>query len=368
MNRSFLRLGLVALAALPVAAYADDVKVGGTLELNYTYNFNKPSTATNGAPGAPYYFNAKDSQFSLNYGELHVYRDPSKMQPVGFSFRLVDGEVVAGLPLNSPGINSSTKLFYEAYGRVLTEYAGKSITWDAGVFPTHVGYETIPVGTNSFFSKSFHFGQFQPFYNMGIRASVPVSEKTTVMGLLFNRYNGIDTNGKRDPGFGFQVAQMLSPKANLFLNGAFAKDTIQSAERQKNIVNVVYTNTLSDSLSIALDASSVSGKKAGNANFTASGATLYGVFTMGNGNAIGLRAESLTENSAGGLLLPSASEGKKPTLSSVTASYEIKGMAKSGLRTLFEVRFDSANTAVFPTDTGAKKSSTTFTLAQIFNF
>lgn len=367
-----MRLSLVAAASAAVvgfgsSAFAQDVKVGGTIEFNYTYNFNKPSTRQNGANGAPYYFNSRDSQFTLNYGEIHVYSDPTKERPSGFSFRLVDGAVVAGLPLNLPGVNSNTTMFYEAYGRMIKDMGGKALTIDAGIFPTHVGYETIPVGTNSFLSKSFHFGQFQPFYHAGIRAALPVNETTTVTGLVFNRYNGVDSNDNKTPGIGFQVSKTISEKSSVYLNGAFARDTVAGAERMKNILNVVYNQTLSDKVSVALDVSALSGKKAGNANYTAQGVTAYGFIGLGGGNKLGLRGEYLTENSAGGQLLPAAT-GSKPKLQSFTASYEFGKMSSAAARTLLELRFDSANTAVFPTEDGTKKSSTTLSFVQIFNF
>jgi len=361
-------LSLVALVATAVPAIAQDVKVGGTIEFNYTYNGNKPAGQVNGAVGAPYYFNNRSSAFSLNYGEIHVYSDATKERPSGFSFRLVDGAVVAGLPLRTPGVNTITAMFYEAYGRGVYELGGKSLTLDAGIFPTHVGYETINVGANSFLSKTFHFGQLQPFYHAGLRAAYPFDGSTTFTGLVFNRYNGVDTNGNTTPGVGFQVARTLGASSSVYVNGAFAKDTVAAAERQKNILNVVYNQTLAGRTSIAADVSAVSGKKAGDANYTAQAVSLYAFLALGGGDKLALRGEYLTENSAGGQLLPSAIAGTKPTLSSLTASYELGKLARSGSRTWLEFRFDSANTAVFPTASGAKKNGSTISFVQTYSF
>ncbi|MFM7320912.1 MAG: outer membrane beta-barrel protein [Armatimonadota bacterium] len=361
-------LMLVGLLACASPVIAQDVKVGGTVEFNYTYNGNKPAGQVNGATGAPYYFNGKSSAFSLNYGEIHVYSDATKERPSGFSFRLVDGAVVAGLPLRTPGVNTNTALFYEAYGRGVYELGGKSLTVDAGIFPTHVGYETINVGGNSFLSKTFHFGQLQPFYHAGLRAALPIDASTTFTGLVFNRYNGVDTNGNTTPGVGFQVARTLGSASSVYLNGAFAKDTVGGGERQKNILNVVYNRTLSGTTSIAADISAVSGKKAGDANYTAQAVSLYAFLGLGGGDKLALRGEYLTENSAGGQLLPSSVGTTKPNLSSITASYELGKLARPGSRTWLEFRFDSANTAVFPTATGAKKNGSTISFVQTYSF
>lgn len=360
-----MRYPLAALSALclSVPALAQDVKVGGTLEFNYTYSFNKPSTTT-----VPYYFNRQVGQFSLNYGEIHVYSDPTKERPSGFSIRLVDGAVVAGLPLNLAGINTNTTMFYEAYGRVVHDLGGTELTLDAGLFPTHVGFETIPIGTNSFLSKSFHFGQLQPFYHGGLRASLPIGSGATFTGLLFNRYSGVDSNGNTTPGVGFQVSKPLGSTASVYVNGAFARDTVAGAERPKNILNVVANKTLSEATSLALDLSAVSGKQAGNANYTANGVTAYLFHTLGSGDKVALRAETLSENTAGGVLLFGGNPATKPTVSSLTASYEFGKMAKAGSRTFLELRHDRANSPVFANSTGVQKTNTSLSFVQTFSF
>ena len=367
-NRFAIVSAALSVVSIPLAASAQDIKVGGALEVNYTYNFNKPSTAMNGAPGAPYYFNAKDAQFALNYAELHVYKDATDKSPSGFSLRLIDGEAATGIGLGMAGVAANNKLFYEAYGRTITAVGSKPLTVDAGIFPTFVGYETIPMGTGSFLSRSFHCGQFQPFFHAGVRASVPLDAKTTLLGVLVNRYSGVDANGNKTPGVGVQLARVFSPEASIYVNAFTARTTLAGAERPESIFNVVYTQTVNKTFSWAVDASAVSGKKAGDNNYTAAAATLYGFLGLGNGDVLALRAEQLTENSAGGLLLPTTSTGGKPKLGSLTASYEFKRGAKPGARTLVELRFDTANTAVFPTDVSAKKNSTTLSLVQAFTF
>ena len=362
---SILSLSLLAMAFSP--ANAQGVQVGVTLETNYTANFNRPSTGTNGAVGAPYYFNAKEGSVQLNLGEVHFFSDPTEKRKSGFSVRMVDGNVVAGLPLGLTGVNTTTSNIYEAYARLI---AGRKtpITIDAGIFPTHVGYETIPTGTSPFFTKSFQFGQLQPFYHSGIRAQFAVSKRSSALMSLLNRYNGTESNGSRTPGLGLQLTQTLSSKESAIFNFARANDTVAGSERYKTITNMGYTRTMGSSLNFAFDASIVTGEQAGNASYTSGGFTGYLSYAMPSGDTLSLRGEQLSENTAGGLFIPSADSLIKPKLGSLTLTYEFKKGMTAASRTLIELRHDKANTAVFSTHSGTAKSSTTLTIGQVFSF
>jgi len=366
-----LTLSLVAtmavLAFASTHANAQGIQIGATIETNYTANFNRPSTGFNGANGAPYYFNAKEGSTQLNLGELHFYSDPSAKRKTGFSIRMVDGNVVAGLPLGLAGVNTTTSNVYEAYARVIAGGA-KPVTIDAGIFPTHVGYETIPVGTSAFFTKAFHFGQLQPFYHSGVRVQVAATPRATAMVSLLNRYNGVESNGSRTPGLGLQWNQVLSSKDSVILNFARAKDTVAGAERNKAITNFGYSRTLTPNLTFASDASIVSGVQAGSAGYKAGAVTGYLTYAIKSGDTVSIRAEQLGDDTAGGLFIPSADPGTKPKLSSFTLTYEFKKGQTSASRTMVELRHDKANTNVFSTASGTAKSSTTLTIGQVFSF
>jgi len=362
-----LTVPVIVVAVASSQVNAQGIQIGATIETNYTANFNRPSTGLNGANGAPYYFNAKEGSTQLNLGELHFFSDPSDKRKTGFSIRMVDGNVVAGLPLGLAGVNTTTSNVYEAYARVIAGGA-KPVTIDAGIFPTHVGYETIPTGTSAFFTKAFHFGQLQPFYHSGVRAQFAATSRATAMVSLLNRYNGVESNGSRTPGLGLQWNQVLSTKDSVIFNFARAKDTVAGAERNKAITNFGYSRTLAPNLTLATDASIVSGVQAGSAGYKAGAVTGYLTYAIKSGDTISVRAEQLSDDTAGGLFIPSADAGTKPTLSSFTLTYEFKKGQTSASRTMVELRHDKANTSVFSTASGTAKSSTTLTIGQVFSF
>lgn len=375
-------LPLVGLALPSLAQDETPIKIGATLELNYTFNGNAPGRDNTGvgytaAAGNRngYYFNRKEGTIGLNMAELNITKEANMNNRVGFAIRLVDGEVAKMLAANTESALSASRVvggnivstsvtnLYEASVRTLLN---EKLTLDAGVFPTWVGYETIPTGTSSFFSKSFHFGQYQPFYHAGVKATYVSSEKTAITGAVVNNYNGTDRSGvSRDLGLGFQVAHSLSESSKVYVNGLTARDSALAGTKH-DIFNVVYSNQVNEATGVALDASYVTSGPSGGRT-KSYGYTGYLTNTLGNGNVIGLRGEYLNEDRVGGNLLAFGGT-KKPSLTSITASYELKNEALKGMRTLFEIRFDSANSAIFPTKTGSKKNQTTVSLAQVLSF
>ena len=374
-------VALVGLAAVSSAALAEDpaVKVGGSLELNYTYNFNRPGAdnAALGYTAAPgnrtgYYFNRKESEFALNLAEINITREATKDSKLGFALRIIDGEAAKQLAANTvPGAtpskgNITSSSVVNLYEASLHELLTDKLSVDAGVFPTWVGYETIPMGTSSFLSKSFHYGQFQPIYHQGAKANYAFSDKTTVTGAVVNAYNGTDKSPtSRDLGLGFQVAHTLSKDAKVYLNGLSGRD-LGIAGAKHDIFNVVYSNQLNEKNSVALDASyTTSGPSGGRTKGYAY--TGYLTHAMENGNAVALRGEYLTEDRAGGALLAFGGT-KKPSVSSITASYELKKADAKGLRTLVEYRLDQASASIFPTRGGTKKNQSTLSVVQVVSF
>jgi Putative beta-barrel porin-2, OmpL-like. bbp2 len=352
-------LGVAALA--PSALAADGVTVGGQLEANYTYNFNKPNTRNN-----TFLFNSTDSQFTVNLGELSISRAAAD-DKAGFVLRLITGRVQEAFHAAY-----GTDNILEAYGTTKRSMGSKAVTLDYGQFLSHVGYETPDMGTGNFFSKSFQYQYLQPFVNAGIRATVPMGETTSLTGVLANRFDGVKAGASRDLAAGFQIKRS-GKSSSLSLNTMFARENLGTAgtpvNRATNVANLVYTNALSESTSIAVDATLRSGKDVSNRTYNATGITGYLTKTMSNANVLGIRAEYLTQNNATSGVLPSyvTDPTRKPTMTSITASYELKG-AFPGARTVLEFRADNAGAAFFPGEKAGtiKKDQTSVTFAQVF--
>lgn len=364
--RTRLQFALAALgvAALAPSALAQGATVGGQLEVNYTYNFNKPNTRNN-----TYLFNSKDSSFSVNVGELNVTKE-AEADKGGYVLRLITGRIQEAIDAKY-----GTGHVLEAYGTVKKSLGSKDATIDFGQFAAPVGIEGVTVGTSQFFTRSFSRQYLQPFLLSGIKATIPLGDKDNLGLLLANRFDGVNDDTNRDLAFGARLHRELSESTNLVLNLLTARENIGTVaapvNRATSLANLVYTNKLSESTSVALDATLRSGKDAANRNYSVTGFTGYLHKTLGNENVLGLRAEYLKQNNATSAVLPqyATDPSRKPTMTSITASYELKG-AFPGARTLLEFRADRAGGAIFPGEKAGtvKKDQTSVTFGQVFKF
>ena len=391
-----------ASAAAPVAA--PPITITGAIEANYTANFNNPFNGSN-----TYLYNTNANQFALNLADLRIGKTANDTSRVGFFIRLVQGEV-ARRNFNTGDNN----LLLEGYGTFLVPLkGGKDLKVDAGQFVTHVGYETIEVGTNNFFSRNFLFQYPSPFYNGGARASYPVSPKLTVNGYIYNRFNGFYDPGNTDLAPGFQVVYTPSATTSIVLNGLTSRENLNAANsvfdgphtatapdnRRQSIVDLIATSQISPRFKVvaeglyrfgdysqpvfgdvtaeAVTLSSLSSRQAvqigtRKQSYSVAGGALYGVFTMANGNLLGLRGEYLSQSKADGPIFQYPTSGDKPNLGSVTLSFEPASSLKlfPGLRTILEYRLDFAGKDFFPgKDFGTfKKNQSTITIGQVYNF
>ncbi len=175
--------------------------------------------------------------------------------------RLIEGDVKR-LTLNAADFEDTENLL-EAYGTLLVPFgAGRDVKVDAGQFVTHVGYETIDIGTLSFFSRGLLFQIPPPFYNAGVRAAFPLGTRTTFTGFLLNQYNGRSGDTYDDIAPGFQLAQTLSANSSLVLNGLTSREPVISGDgeaatvtgKQLSIIDLIYSNQFSPTTKLAVEA------------------------------------------------------------------------------------------------------------------
>lgn len=380
LNRtSVLPFALASLAATAVLGIAaapshaqlpEGVTVGGQVEVNYTFNFNQPSNNSN-----TFLYNQREGQFSLNLAEFRLIKAATPRSRTGFTLRFVGGEV-SRLNFN-PGDDNR---IMEAYGTQLIPLGARDLKFDAGIFVTHVGYETIDIGTNNFFSRNWLFQYPSPFYNAGVRAALPLGSRTTFTGFLLNRYNGVVDDGNRDIAPGFQLAHTLSSRSSVVLNGLYSRETLGTLStgdddrsrqvsglnvKPQSVLDLIYTNQFTDRFKFVVEGLYRFGKDAANDSYNWGGVAGYGIFTLKSGNILGLRGEYLSPSTLGA----AAANGGTTSLSSATLSYELRSGLFPNSRTIFEARHDIAGKEFFLNEDGdAKKSQTTFTLGQVFTF
>ena len=358
------------------APTAPPVTITGAVEANYTINANRPFNGSN-----TYLYNTNEGQFSLNLADLHVAKAATPTSRFGFLIRPIAGEVARRnfAPGDVNIGDGSTVRLLEGYGTFLVPFKGRDLKVDAGQFVTHVGYETIEVGTNNFFSRNWLFQYPSPFYDAGVRAALPVNDKFTFTGYIYNRYNGVYDPGNRDLAPGFQATYTPTPSASYTLNGLTSRENLDYTgssnlngsypvlNRQQSVLDFIYTKQVTPAFKFVGEGLYRFGKDYNNKNYDEGGGAGYLIYTLKNGNTLAFRGEyvsTLPQLSA----TPGASN---PALSSGTVSYELHSGLFTGLRTLLEYRYDQSGVRFFPgknANDSLKKSQSTFTIGEIYSF
>lgn len=355
------------------------VTVNGAVEVYYTYNFNRPENGNN-----TFLYNFRDAQLGLQNVDVRIGKAATPASRTGFLVRLVGGDLeqVSIAPDDYDNV-------LEAYGTLLIPLGGRDVKVDAGQFVTHVGYETLELGTNPNFSKSFLFQYPPPFYNAGVRAAFPLSARTTVTGFLLNRYNGTNDSGNRDIAPGFQIAHAISPTTSIILNGLTSRENLGpilgdngtpedtsddivlgQSNRQQSILDLVVTSQVSPSARLALEALYRWGDNFDGDSYSVYGIAGYGSLTLRSGNILSLRGEYLKANDTNNPVINYPDDpGARARLTEITLTYELRSGLFPGVRTLFELRHDQAGEPFFGNkDGGFKKDQTTLTLGQSYSF
>jgi len=183
-----LMLGVQPAHAQAPAPAEDDiwkhVRFGVTLEGYYQYDGNRPDDRV--IPLRAY--DTRANMFGLQQAALVVDSAPDVTAGRRFGARLdlqygQATETVQGSAANEPRPDIYRNV-WQAYGSYVFP-VGRGLQMDFGKFGSNLGYETNYAKDNVNFSRAYLFN-FLPFYHMGLRATLPLSDKVTVMYMLTN--------------------------------------------------------------------------------------------------------------------------------------------------------------------------------------
>ncbi|HXJ85478.1 MAG TPA: porin [Candidatus Binatia bacterium] len=198
-------------AAALVPTDAEDRKTldflhGTTLNLGldtyYGYNFNNPVGGVNLLRA----YDVLSNQFSLNQASVVLERAPDVGAGRRWGARLdlqfgQASETAQGNPANEPRPDIYRNIF-QAYGTYVFA-VGKGINLDFGKWASSLGIEGNYTKDQINYSRAYWFN-FLPFYHMGARLAIPLSERFTVNYWIVNGMNQVEaTNGFKDQLFGF---------------------------------------------------------------------------------------------------------------------------------------------------------------------
>ena len=150
----------------------------------YAYNFNRPVGRINLLRA----YDVSSNSFSLSQATLVFERapDPTAGRRFGARLDLQYGqatETLQGNAANEPRPQAYRALF-QAYGTYVAPVA-KGLTIDFGKFASAIGYEGNYTKDQFNYSRAYFF-DFLPFYHMGFRNTLTVSDKLSLGYWLIN--------------------------------------------------------------------------------------------------------------------------------------------------------------------------------------
>ena len=193
-------------------AFAQDsslFSVDGYVETYYVYDFNKPESNTR--PGFIYSFN-RHNEINLNLGFIRgsYHTDNVRAKLAVMSGTYANANLVA-----EPGV---LKNVFEANAGVKVS-AGKDLWIDAGIFGSHVGFESA-IGKGCWNLTRSILADNTPYYEAGVRMSYTTDDgKWFLSGLVLNGWQRIQrVEGNSLPSFGTQIT--LKPNDAITLNSS----------------------------------------------------------------------------------------------------------------------------------------------------
>jgi hypothetical protein len=369
------------------AADSSDTKgtftFSGYVDTYYFKNLNNPLSGYNyGSSGFARVFDQKEGQFQLGLVQTKITYANSKSEAVvdlTFGPNADLGNYGNVISLNGAAGTSTALAIKQAY---FTYKPTDKLSFTAGQFGTHIGYEVIDAPVNFHYSLSNLFGN-GPFFHLGVKGNYAISDKVGVMVGLVNNWDSNLDNNK----FKTAIAQVsVSPVEgwtayfNWIGGDEDAADSVGiNADPEKKSFKQMFDLTTSYQITekflLGLNAAYGIYKKEDKDATTWGGVALYANYAITDKFGLGVRAEHF-DNTAGVQYLKTFDSGTDVT--SITATGNIT-LANGHLFLKPEIRMDKAKKSKgsemidlqqFEDNSGkfTKDSQTTIGAAVIYKF
>jgi len=212
--------------------------ISGFIDGYYSFNANRPTSASNGQINDLYNFNDKTDQFSLSAAKLSINHDPD---PVGAHVDFIYGRT--NTLINSSGPNSGGEANYiEQAFLSLKPPKAKGFEMDFGKFVTSAGSEVIESKDNWNYSRGLLFVLAIPYFHFGLRTSLPATKTWTVGVQVVNGWNNVTKN---NGGVTIGVtSSYVKPKYTWNVNYYTGPEHANTAKGYRNLIDTTFLTTL----------------------------------------------------------------------------------------------------------------------------
>jgi hypothetical protein len=244
MGGRFILLA-VAVLLIPVGAAGQDaatVRFDGFVDFYYAYDFNRPLDRNRSFTTQP----LRHNEFNLNFGFV---RGQYTADRVRASMALATGTYMQSNYAAEPEL---FRILYEAYAGV---NLGNSVWLDAGIMPSHIGFEGAISAAQWNYSRSL-MAEYSPYYESGVKLTFQAAPSVSVALLAINGWQNIhETNNGKSAGLQIQVKasdKVLLNYSNYIGNEAADAEGQEDSESQLRFFNNSYASfALTEQLSIA---------------------------------------------------------------------------------------------------------------------
>ncbi|MFD2033808.1 porin [Belliella marina] len=204
------------------------LNVSGFADVFYMYDLNQPQ----GTERQSFLFNHnRHNEFNLNLGLLKFGLEHSKYRA---NFALQTGTYANDNYAAEPGLLKS--IFEANIGISLNK---KNNLWlDAGVLPSHIGFESAISMDNMTLSRSL-LAENSPYFLTGAKLTFNPNDKWEIAGLIVNGWQRIQRlEGNSLPSFGTQVNYSPTEKVTLNWSTFIGTDDPDTSRRMRYFNNL----------------------------------------------------------------------------------------------------------------------------------
>ena len=257
------------------------------------------------------YYASNDRHASPDVAALDISRDA---KPFGFHVTLVSGE--AADAVHAGEAHHALRYVYQASA----SYAVRGTTFEAGVYPSHIGFEGFFTKDNWNYTRGV-LGELSPYYQGGVKVSRPIGKHWSARADVMRGWQNVTSHAPR--AIGTQVA---------YDDGRTSTTFNTYADAHRKFGDFIATYKVTPKLTLA---TSIDRGRERPANWL--GVGLWSRYAIDDRHAVAFRAERFRDPNGG-------ISGFAQTISEETLTYEMRPSPHVILK--FEGRRDRASLAI----------------------
>ena len=346
-------LSILLTCPMAVADDAKPLNIRGFVDLDFGFNPNRPRNHENFMAGTGTTGKGAN-EFNVNLAAIEFVRDA---QPVGFHLSVVAGSgtdiVHAGEPA---GAGAGRDVYRYLYQASVSYKPTDRLMIEAGVFPSHIGFEAFFSKDNWNYTRSW-LGEFSPYYQTGVHAGYKFTDRWSGEIHVLNGWQIIGENNDAKA-IGGRIAynsDRLSASFNTFDGPELPNDD----NHWRHFGNLIAAYKVSPKWTLGGSLDRGHQELPGNTAANGLGAGAFSRYAIDDRNAFAARAERFNDPDNG-------ISGFAQKLWEATLTYEYHPSANLILK--FEGRHDHSTAPAFSKREGTADSQTLAIVGAVVTF